>query len=290
MNPARLASRLPAAVARDWSLVLAAVGIRHTLESMPGGDELWVDATDHARAADEIGRYLRENHERPAAPVSWPHYRHALWGVAAYAASLIAVTGAALYRFGDRNWVNRGVLEIALFERGEWWRAFTALTLHGDLGHLLANLAFGILFAYPASQFVGVGVAWLAIVLGAGAANAIDMMLHPPEHSILGASTAVFVALGLTSAFSWRRRATRSLTWMQRTAPLVAGVALLAFTGTGGERTDVLAHLLGFVFGVAGGFGLAHARLPQPGRAAPQWLAGLAAVGLLATAWFAALR
>lgn len=290
MVPVRLAARLPPPVARDWSLVLTAVGIGHLREPGPEGEELWVDAGDQARAAAEIGRYLRENHERPAAQVHFPRYRHAAWGVAAYAAVLVAVTGAALYRLFDRNWVNRGVLEIALLRDGEWWRALTALTLHADLGHLLANLAFGILFAYPASQFVGVGVAWLAIVLGAGAANVVDMALHPPEHSILGASTAVFTALGLTSAFTWRRRATGSLTWMQRLAPLVAGIALLAFTGTGGERTDVLAHLLGFVAGVGLGFGLAHVRLPAPGRATPQWLAGGMALAALGGAWAAALR
>jgi len=287
--PVRLAARLPPQVARDWSLVLTAVGIGHLREVTPEGEELWVDAADQARAAAELGRYLRENHERPATPVHFPRYRHAAWGIVAYAAVLVGVTGAALYRLFDRNWVNRGVLEIALLRDAEWWRAFTALTLHADLGHLLANLAFGMLFAYPASQFVGVGVAWLAIVLGAGAANVVDMALHPPEHSILGASTAVFTALGLTSAFTWRRRATGSLTWMQRLAPLVAGIALLAFTGTGGERTDVLAHLLGFVAGVGLGFGLAHARLPPPGQAVPQWIAGGLAVAVLATAWTAAL-
>ena len=290
MVPVRLATRLPPPVARDWSLVLTAVGIGHLREPGPDGEELWVDAGDQARAAAEIGRYLRENHERAAAPVNFPRYRHGAWGVAAYAAVLIAVTGAALYRLFDRNWVNRGVLEIALLRDGEWWRALTALTLHADLGHLLANLAFGILFAYPASQFVGVGVAWLAIVLGAGAANVVDMTLNPPEHSILGASTAVFTALRLTPAFTWRRRATGSLTWMQRLAPLVAGIALLAFTGTGGERTDVLAHLLGFVAGVGLGFVLAHVRLPAPGQAAPQWIAGGLALAALGGAWFAALR
>lgn len=290
MNAVRLASQLPATLAHEWSLVLAAVGVEHTRHSAPDGEELWVDAAEHRRAADQISRFLRENHARPAAPLLWPRYRHAVWGVAAYAAVLMAVTGAAVYRLGGRSWVDAGVLEIALLERGEWWRAFTALTLHADLGHLLANLAFGVLFAYPAAQFVGVGVAWLAILLGAGAANAMDMMLHPPEHSMLGASTAVFVALGLTSAFSWRRRGSGALSWRQRLAPLVAGVALLAFTGTGGEHTDVLAHLLGFVAGIVAGFGLAHVRLPPPGRAVPQWAAGGLALGLLAAAWFAALR
>jgi membrane associated rhomboid family serine protease len=285
----RLASQLPAQVARDWSLVLHAVGVRHELLTTASGAELWIGPEDHARAAWEIERYLRENRGKRAAPVSWPKYRHALWGVAAYAAVLISVTVAALYGVGERNWVNRGVLQIGLIERGEWWRPFTALTLHADLGHLLANLAFGVLFAYPASQFVGVGVAWLAILLAAGAANAVDMALHPPTHSILGASTAVFAALGLASAFSWRRRASGLLTWMQRASPLVAGVALLAFTGIGGEQTDVLAHVLGFLAGVGSGFALAHAPLPSPDRSWPQWLAAAGALVILAASWTAAL-
>jgi membrane associated rhomboid family serine protease len=290
VNAVCLASRLPPDVARDWSLVLHAAGIAHELHPAGDGGELWVGPEDHARAAREIERYLHENRGQPAVPVSWPKYRHASWGVAAYAAALLAVTVAALYRLGGRNWVDRGVLEIGLIERGEWWRAFTALTLHADLGHLLANLAFGVLFAYPAGQFVGVGVAWLAIVLAAGSANAVDMILHPPTHTVLGASTAVFAALGLTSAFSWQRRASRVLTWMQRAAPLVAGVALLAFTGVGGERTDVLAHALGFLAGGISGLALAIAPLPPPGRDRPQWLAAAIAVGVLVSAWTAALR
>ena len=35
---------------------------------------------------------------------------------------------------------------------------------------------------------------------GAGLANALDALVHPPNHLLLGASTAVFVALGLAGA------------------------------------------------------------------------------------------
>lgn len=289
MSIVLLAARLPPAVASDCSLVLTSKGIVHELRRSPELVELWVGEDDVDRARSEIAAYLRENLEGARAPRPWPRYPHAWWGLGSYVAVLIAVTAAALYRFGDRNWVSRGVLDAGFTDRGEWWRVFTALTLHADLGHLLANLAFGVLFAWPASQFVGVGVAWLAIVLGSGAAYAVDMMIHPPNHTVLGASTAVFVALGLTSAFSWQRRASHTLTVMQRAAPLVAGVALLGFTGAGGERTDLLAHVLGFLVGVAIGFLLARLPLPPPGRAAPQWAAGALAFALLAASWTAAL-
>lgn len=290
MDLLQLAATVPQSLARDCSLVLASVGIPHELRQSPELAEIWVDARDLDRARAQLSAYLRENmdHARPAPEL--PRHPHAAWGVAAYALVLIAVTGAALFRLGGRSWVDRGVLDAGLFERGEWWRVFTALTLHADLGHLLANLAFGVLFAWPASQFVGVGVAWLTIVLGSGAAYGLDMLIRPPTHSVLGASTAVFVALGLTSAFSWRRRAARTAaTLFQRAAPLVAGVALLAFTGAGGERTDLLAHLLGFVVGVAAGAGLAHSRLPRPGDPTPQWIAGSAALVLLGLSWLLAL-
>jgi hypothetical protein len=77
--------------------------------------------------------------------------------------------------------------------------------------------------------------------------------------------------------------------WMRRSAPLIGGVALLAFTGTGGENTDILAHLAGFVVGSAIGAICARLPLPAPGHYRAQWIAGLAAFALLSLAWTLAL-
>ncbi len=285
-----LARQLPERWCNEWALVLAAVGIAHEVRPGAGGHELWVAAAEQARAVGELSRYLRENHARPPAPLSWPRHRHAWVGIAAYIAVLVSVSAAALYRVGEHNWLRRGVLDAGFLERGEWWRMLTALTLHADAGHLVANLIFGAVFAYPAAQLMGAGVAWLAIVAGAALAYALDAALQAPSHSVVGASTAVFVALGLTSAFTWRRRASLAVTTMQRAAPLVAGIALLGFTGAGGERTDVLAHLLGFAAGLGGGFLAERLPLPPPSRPRVQWWPGLAALALIVLAWWAALR
>ena len=280
---------LPPPTAAEWALVLEAVGIAHELRSAPGGEQLWVPADRLETASRELSRYLRENHPPPEARLAWPRHRHSLAGIATYAAVLIAVTIAALERVGDVNWVNRGVLDAGFAARGEWWRPITALTLHADLGHLLANLAFGAIFAYPAGQLFGPGIAWLLIVAGAAGAYAVDALLHPPSHALLGASTAVFTALGLISSVAWRRRATHRVTPMQRVAPLVAGIALLAFTGMGGERTDILAHVLGFAAGAAIGAVAAGLPWPAPGRRGPPWAAGGAALARIAAAWATAL-
>jgi drug/metabolite transporter (DMT)-like permease len=58
-------------------------------------------------------------------------------------------------------------------------------------------------------------------------------------------------------AYTWRRGYLRETPWRGRIAPIVAGLGLLAFTGTGGENTDLGAHLLGFVMGFGGGLVLA---------------------------------
>jgi membrane associated rhomboid family serine protease len=284
-----LTPELPPAECADWAFVLDAVGVPYERRTTAGGASLWVEPEHHARAAHELRHYLRENRRPALAPVVWPNHPHAIYGVIGYALVLIAVTFAVLTGAGDHNWKSAGVLDAGFLARGEWWRVLTALTLHGDVLHLLSNLAFGALFGYPAARLFGPGIAWLLILLGAGLAYGVDALLHPPQHHLLGASTAVFTALGLVASYGWRRHLRNWSPWMRRSAPLVAGIALLAFTGTGGENTDILAHLAGFLVGTGLGALCAQLPMPAPGHFRVQWIAGLAALALLALAWTLAL-
>ncbi len=284
-----LTTELTPSACADWALVLDAVGIPYERRTTVDGSSLWVQPADHARAAFELQHYLRENRRPPAAPVIWPSHPHAIYGVYSYALVLIAVTIASAEHLGGYNWHAAGVLDAGFLDRGEPWRVLTALTLHADLPHLLSNLAFGALFGYPAARLFGPGIAWLLILLGGGLAYGVDALLHPPNHYLLGASTAVFTALGLVASYGWRRNLRNWAPWMRRTAPLIGGVALLAFTGTGGENTDILAHLVGFVVGSGIGAMCSKLSMPRPGRAGLQWAAGIAAIALLASAWALAL-
>jgi membrane associated rhomboid family serine protease len=284
-----LTPELPPAECADWAFVLDAVGVPYERRTTATGASLWVEPEHHARAAHELRGYLRENRRPAVAPVVWPNHPHAIYGVIGYALVLIAVTFAVLAGAGDNNWKSAGVLDAGFLDRGEWWRVLTALTLHGDVLHLLSNLAFGALFGYPAARLFGPGVAWLLILAGAGLAYGVDALLHPPQHHLLGASTAVFTALGLVASYGWRRHLQNWSPWTRRSAPLVAGIALLAFTGTGGENTDILAHLAGFVVGTGIGALCARLTMPAPGHFRVQWIAGLAALALLSLAWTLAL-
>jgi membrane associated rhomboid family serine protease len=158
-----------------------------------------------------------------------------------------------------------------------------------DAAHLAANLGAGLWFGYLAASELGSGTAWFLIVTGAAFANWLEGELAPATHRAVGASTAVFAALGMLAAHSWRTRLHLPQRWALRWAPLVAGVVLLAWLGTAGDGTDVVAHVLGFAVGVLIG---AAAALPSVGwllQRIPQWVAGLAALASLAVAWTCAL-
>ena len=280
---------MPARECADLTFLLDAIGIPYERRTTVSGTSLWVAPEHHARASHELRAYLRENRRPAPPPVTWPRHPHAIYGVFAYALVLVAVTLAALSHAFDKGWTSSGVLDAGFLARGEWWRVFTALTLHADVLHLMSNLAFGALFGYPAARLFGPGVAWLLILVGGGFAYGVDALLHPPQHYLLGASTAVFTALGLIASYGWRRHMRDWTPWIRNTSPLLAGVALLAFTGTGGENTDILAHFAGFAVGAGIGALCARLPMPAPGRAGVQWAAGLASIAILALSWVLAL-
>ncbi len=162
-----LTPEMPAQECADCAFLLAAVGIPHERRTTATGASLWVLPEHHARAARELGAYLRENRRPAQAPVVWPRHPHAMYGVIGYALVQVAVTLAAITYAFDESWVSNGALDAGFLARGEWWRVVTALTLHADLPHLLSNLVFGALFGYPAARLFGPGVAWFLILVGA---------------------------------------------------------------------------------------------------------------------------
>jgi len=274
----------------EQALVLVALGIPHLIADGPRHAALlMVPAGYAARARHELALYVAENRRRAPRPGLTLH-GYGLPGVTGYVVVLVAAfLVQARVAFGV-DWPGTGSLDGTAFRNGEWWRVFTALTLHADAGHLVANLFFGGLFGAFAGQYLGSGVAWATILLAAGAGNALDLLLLPSSHRAIGASTAVFAALGLIAALMWRAETRQSVTWARRYAPLIGASVLLAYIGTGDARTDAVAHLTGFVMGIFAGAAFDVRR--------PQWLAstavqagaGLGAVALLATCWWLAVR
>ena len=115
----------------------------------------------------------------------------------------------------------------------------------------------------------------------------MNTLLLESTHRSIGASTAVFAALGLTAGYVWRAKLMAQDRWPYRLGPIVGGLALLMYTGTGDENTDIGAHLMGFVCGFAGGMLLTRFRdrLDDPQL---QRVTGIAAFAALVLAWITA--
>jgi membrane associated rhomboid family serine protease len=271
----------------ERGFVLHAVGIDSAVAWHGRTWVLLVPAVAQAEALAQLAVYERENPPRRIPPAAEPLHRGSWAGALAYAATLLLVGYLAGSSAGGRDWFEAGALVTAPTRAGEWWRAATALTLHLDVGHLLANLGFGAVFGLLAGQLLGPGIAWATVLAAAGTANLLNSLVQPATHSSVGASTAVFATLGLLAAYAWRRRRDTGDRWAYRWAPLVAGVILLGFTGAGGERTDVLAHLTGFATGAIAG--IAHATWRVPRGPAAQAVAALASVAVIGGAWLLAL-
>jgi len=271
----------------ERALVLHAVGISSEVAWDGEAWTLWARAGDEDAARAQLQRYEQENPPRHLATRPEPIHARAWIGSLSYAAVILLVAYLAGHRAFAADWLSAGGLDTRAFRAGELWRAVTAVTLHFDVAHLLGNLGFGMFFGWLAGQLLGPGVAWSGALAAAVAANLLNASVQPVDHFSAGASTAVFALLGLLSAYAWRRRASAGDRWAYRWAPLVAGLFLLGFTGVGGENTDVLAHLTGFLMGALTGWLLAQRRA-SPGTLV-QWLAGLGALAVIVGAWTLAL-
>ncbi len=273
--------------AEEHALVLTAMGIACQLVRRDDGIGLEVVPTEAARAEHELNAYDEEN--RPHAAVAAPALAQGIDGAILFAAIAVFLHAASNGGWFAYDWWSAGSAQAGLMRDGAWWRAFTALGLHADAGHLIGNLLLGSLFGVLLAERLGSGLTWLAILLAGAAGNALNAWVQPASHTAIGASTGVFAALGLLAALSWRRDASRGMSGLRRWLPLAAGVTLLSFLGVGGERTDIGAHIFGFAVGVVFGAVLHALDRYLPQRKLMRHGFGVAALVLFVVAWLTAL-
>ena len=271
------------------ALVLEAAGIGCEAHAKAGECTLVVAPSDAARARAELDAYARENRGWPTVAAALPQRAGGWVGVLGYAAVLLLVAIIEHRDMFAADWFAAGKTHAGLIRHGQWWRAITALTLHADLAHLVANIVIGGLIGLFAGQLLGSGLAWVSILMAGAAGNLLNAWIRQPGHTSVGASTAVFAALGIAAAYAWKRRRHMQASRLARWAPLVGGVVLLGYLGTGGARTDVLAHVTGFLSGVL--LGTLYGKLGDRAVLARgvQFLLGVGALAILALAWTLAL-
>ena len=278
-----------------WMATLASARIPYRLEQDGNIWELLIPLRFADRARRELAEYERINCNWPPAR-QLPEWAGSVYpdlhGVSFWVAVAVIVFYLGTGPFDDSvPQMAAGTAETVQIKAGEWWRAVTALTLHADLPHVLANALCLFVFGQAVCRSIGSGLGWLTILLTGVLGNLAAAYFSKYDYGAVGASTASFGALGLLVLFQFRRTLfhIRDLltVWSRSWVAIAAGFALLGFLGTS-PHADLAGHFYGFL----GGLLLGMVLLPVMDRRLPGWcqfLLGLLALGTLSGAWRLAL-
>lgn len=273
--------------ADEWALVLVAEGLSPSVWEDARGVVLSVPPQEAEPATKALLAYENENPVAPPVPSEWAGSAP-LYVALVYSVLLLDFFFITDVWKSEVPWIAAGAADAALILQGEWWRTITALMLHADLKHVLSNVIAGAIFLHVVCRAMGPGLGTLS-VLGAGAGgNIVNAFFYGSLHISIGASTAVFGALGLMGGMGVVRRRRRGAQGRHTWVPIVAGLAILAMLGTAGERVDLLGHLFGFLAGGALGIAIG-ITVPQPPADHIQWALVSATIMLLGVSWGLAL-
>lgn len=271
-------------VLREWCLVLTAADISHVAQTAGGVHALSVDSAEAIRVVAMLSSYDDERRRRARARVpALNRSANAAWMVAsAILVGHMVVGDVAM----DSVSFTRGAARASAIRDGELWRIATALTLHSDAMHAISNAVAGLLFLTPLCQRIGGGTAIALTALCGMAATFVNAWVRSEGYTGIGASTAVFAALGLLAGVRGMRELPEPM-W-RRMRPIGAAVAILAMLGAS-PQTDVAAHILGLIAGIAAGLAF-DARVDVAVAEGLDIALGLATAAVFAAAWVIALH
>jgi membrane associated rhomboid family serine protease len=275
------------ALAQEWELVLLSQGLSPQVRQGPDGFVLSVPQKQASRALAGLRAYESENSAKlmeESSPVNRPSL------LVMSATIVILILGFYAFTVASSPpWFERGSADALRILHGELWRAVTALTLHADSVHALSNAVGIALFLHAVCGMLGGGLGSALVLLSGVAGNLANAVFHGDSHVSLGASTAVFGAVGILAALGVARRRHAASVGRRAWLPVAAALGLIAMLGTGGQRVDVWAHLFGLLAGGMLGSFAAYVAPRGPGLLI-QWVCGGIAAGALVFCWVLALR
>jgi len=161
------------------------------------------------------------------------------------------------------------------------------LTLHADIPHVLSNAICLYIFGTIVCRAFGDGVGCFLIISAGVVGNLTNAMVYVSDHRAVGASTAVFAAIGIMGTVRTiqyiRGGEKRPVKLYQ---PIVAVLGVLGVLGTG-EGVDLLAHFFGALWGII--LGLLYLKFRWKRNDSLQLLAIMISFFMIFIAWAAAL-
>lgn len=137
--------------------------------------------------------------------------------------------------------------------KGEWWRLFTAMFLHGGMTHILMNM-FSLYLIGRGVEIYFERKAYISIYLFSGLLGGLASLYMHPDSVGIGASGAIFGIFGALAGFFLAHRdkiGTQAKAFMKDFG-MVLGINLVL--GLSIPSIDVSAHIGGLVVGIVGGF------------------------------------
>ena len=269
-----------------YRLVLSSTGISHHLRKGGQGWDIRVNDTDYEKALNAVEQYNKENQElqKTEDPLYYKYQRTftGIW------VSILLIACHVAIAMGDKSDLFVKTYGSSAFHilHGELYRSVTSLMLHADPLHLMGNIAGIAIFGTAVCTIMGWGVGWLMILATGMFGNLANALLYKSGHISVGASTAIFGAIGMLSAHQFFKKFKQPGQKIKAVLPLSCGLALLGILGSG-AHSDVMAHLFGFLAGIILG---SLYSLFVKGPKAKGYQAGslLLTFGLLAMAWLKA--
>ncbi len=163
--------------------------------------------------------------------------------------TIIAVISLALlflfFSFNQKNFSANGYL---VFEKHEYWRAFTTTLLHADLNHLAHNAFFFTGLAALLHNYFGLLVFPVLSLLVGGIINLICLYFYPPQVFLVGVSGVIYFMASFWLVLYLLIERRQSLT--VRILHAFAVSLIFLFPEAFQPETSYLAHGLGFLIGL----------------------------------------
>ncbi len=137
----------------------------------------------------------------------------------------------------------------AVFAKHEYWRIFTTLFAHADLGHLLSNLLLFVPFSYFLAGYTPRWFYPFAAFASMGLANLLVLRTMEPAATLVGASGVVYWMGGAWITLYLRIEKRERLRTRWGKAVIVTAATFLPETVQ--PQVSYFSHYLGFALGVA---------------------------------------
>ena len=140
--------------------------------------------------------------------------------------------------------------------KGEWWRLFTAMFLHGGMTHILMNM-FSLYLIGRGMEMYFYPKSYVTIYLFSGLLGGLASLYMHPNSVGIGASGAIFGVFGALAGFflAHRDKIREQSKVFMKDFGVVLGLNLVL--GLSIPSIDVSAHIGGLIVGVIGGFMIA---------------------------------